>query len=702
MSCFSKVAPYGLMFFMLAACGFDLDAPKRKSLTVIPPGRWSGMDRTGPGVDVLERDLYYLSQGTTACDYLMEHGMETKPRDGGNYFRILRNARAKRASLWELFPVKVDLIGDDGQFFDLPATVGNKNVLMLASMEGSIRLDENPFYEMALMAQSTELPNRQEFIKLAEEELKASPIRLLGLLGLKTAWITGALNPYDQRNLIIRGRLNTAFPGLFASAAEEEMSESLTDVLIRNSLPTIELLAGLPGDSRNQLAAKEELLKLIFKRYQRLLPLFPGGSWNSYFEDSRWSLSLALRSLKSPDLIQQACGSALLQRAFAQMISIMGYDRPPVEANGGLIPMERFLMHPESTYFRGCIAPGSFIRRGRYAKLIQNDKRSDFIDNKPGRESTLRLADAPRTLETCTHRRSIPILADTPERMRSDIPAPRGYADLHSKISMAGAAGYYFMALNPGASWWRTRNSTLLSIPFTNFKGGIPALRAGGGYLASQSLALSLGLINLILPDIEAHHLVMIDADRKETDIDDKILGIRLSNEIHKKGSGGIIESRVETVSLFAELVFKFHEALKDLASWKTEADRWVKIRSEAERHPDYRLMIKNDYETFIKSLFGDPQNLQDLVETGPESARKQIDDLRLALALHLARFSVKKAEGGATCYASLVTNLDTGVEEGFGTCTAAQYEVWHRTMQLVGTAFNSPIYLNDGLMPEN
>jgi hypothetical protein len=443
------------------------------------------------------------------------------------------------------------------------------------------------------------------------------------------------------------------------------------------------------------------MLALILKRFKRVLPMFPGNTWAGYFDDSRWALSLAIRSLKNPDPSQQACGSVIIQRAFAQMIRIMGYDRPPTE-QGRLVEIEKFLMHPESTYLKGCVTPGSFVRNGRYAKLVQNKDRSDFLSNKPDSENFLRLSDAPREFDECHLKDAKPILADTPELKKSLIPGVRGYADLNSKLSMVGAVGYYFMAMNPGASWWRNPDGTLLALPFSNFKGGLSAVRANGGYLPSQSLALSLGFINLVLPDIEANHLVMIDSERKETSDNKKVLGVRLSFDSRKKGSAGVVTSRVESVSLLGELVLKFHEALKDLSSWKAESDQWVERRSNAERDPFYKTSIRKDYDDFVSSLFGDRQNLLDLVATGDDSVRHSVDGLRLAIALHLAAFSHRVGSTNqANCYASLVTDLATGKEEGVGECNSAQYQVWHAAMQLAGTAFNSPLFLNDGLMPD-
>lgn len=704
MSCFSKTFLGSLL--LLSACGLKLDAPKRKSLVVIPPNRWSTLDRVAPGVDLLERDLYFPSQSVSACDYLMQESdkVSTLEKDAANSsnFLVLKEADAKRASLWDLFPIKIDL-NNDGKFLDQPAKIGGKTALMLDALEGRIRLTDNPFYEMALIAQGSDLPNKEEFLKLADEESKSSPLMLPFLIAFKLAWSSGILNPYTKRNQIIQKRIASAFPGIFRSDGLvnelRPLDDSLVEALIKNSVPGINSLAAWPTDSKDELKAKETMLAAVLARFKKPLPMFPNNSWAAYFEDSRWALSVAIRALKNKDLTQQACGSVIIQRSFAQMIRIMGYDRPPT-SEGHLVDIEKFLMHPESTYLKGCVTPGSFVRNGRYAKLIQTKDRSDFLSNKPDSENFLRLSDAPREFEDCHLKDAKALLAETPELKKSAIPGVRGYADLNSKLSMVGAAGYYFMAMNPGASWWRNTDGSLLALPFSSFKGGLPAIRANGGYLPSQSFALSLGFINLVLPDIEAHHLVMIDSERRETSVDKKILGVRLSFDVRKKNSAGVITSRVESVALLSELVLKFHEALKDLGSWKSESDRWVETRSSAETDPYYKTSIRKDYDDFVASLFGDRQNLLDLVATDDESVRHKVDGLRLAIALHLAAFSYRAANGRANCHASLMTDLATGKEVGVGECNSAQYQTWHAAMQLVGTAFNSPLFLNDGLMP--
>jgi hypothetical protein len=685
----------------------------RQNLRSIPQDS-SPQEIPGGGL-VLEEDIYSPAKFMSACTWL--DTLASKTRDEEQGFRILEDYGVKtEGSGWK------GPFGDDSRlpFFRRKKKdddAGREN-LDLASLYGRVQLNDNPLYEYGLVQNNGSIPTREEFLKLVDAEIFKSPIKILPLIAARAAMGLGfPIDPYKKRNEIIQDtKIGAALPGVYDTQGQlYALKDTFPDVLVQNGAPYAEILKPLPNDSVQESEKKAIEIKKVLGVLSKRLPMFRERNWAAFRDDMRWGLSAAIRGMQSTNPIEQACAAAIFHRGFAQMLSVKGYDRPPLQhaktergSRWVLLGIDRFLENPRGTRLRACPGVGSFTRDGRSTQ-VKDDELADTSG-----ASRLTLASEPQPVRSCLEENARVLQVGKQPTVwgmkRPDMKA----ANLEQKLEFMAGVSYFLMAFSPGSKWW-FGDKVLVAYPLSDFgaEKTTKDILASGGLLPYEAFALSLGFLNLAGNNLIDQHLVYVDKRGVETTGDGDVLGVRISTSPRQAFAPGPVVTDIHSVLLLTDVVFKLHETLAKMADWVQGTER--QLAEEVRKNPDSpdTKRMQQDFDTFVKGLFGSRETLVMLTETGDDSIRKQVDDFRLALSLLLARFvkpdPLQNAAGKKiySCYAQLKLDPVTGVEEQLGSCDSkttqglqSQTELFRQSMRLVGRAFRSPLYLEYGQEP--
>lgn len=603
-----------------------------------------------------------------------------------------------------------------------------KGSIDFQNLYGRVHLNDNPLFEYGLLRAlsnpETGLPDRDGFFAALDAEVKKTlcrsievikegqkkkelkcfertPLLFLPLLGYRALLRIGILDPLKERNKFAREMIANEMPGAYDTEFKlYKLKETFPDVIVQNGTPYVQVLNPLPTDSDQEIKRKDEDLRKVLAVFARRVPMFRDNTWASFQEDMRWGLSAGIRGMQSVNPIEQACASMIFHRAFAQMLSIKGYDRPPTKVvktpkgiRRPLAELEELLVHPKGQRLKGCRATGSFTRRGRLTQV----RDAELSDMSKG--SILQLSSQPLPLEACQLSSSNSMLEslypDTKNEIAEGALTQFPNASLNQKLEFLSGMSYFMMAFAPGAKWWFGEDA-LVSYPLSDFAStSVSDMLASGGLMPYESFALSLGFLNLVGNSLIEEHLVYVDEDNKEVARDsDKVAGIRIASVPRKPFEKGSVVTDVRSVMLLVDVVFRLDETLSKMASWY----------ETFKRNPDPTLKAK-----LYEGMFGSEENLQMLTDSGAASVRSQLKDLKLALALLLNKFA--KAEGRDalgriqySCYSTLTLDPESGVEFPEGQCSSqrgnrlqSELELWSQAMRLVGRVYQSPLYLEMG-----
>jgi hypothetical protein len=155
------------------------------------------------------------------------------------------------------------------------------------------------------------------------------------------------------------------------------------------------------------------------------------------------------------------------------------------------------------------------------------------------------------------------------------------------------------------------------------------------------------------------------------------------------------IVTSVRSAVLLTEISFQLASALKTLHKWAEAAHLNFEIDIANARTSKKRGRIKKEYRLFIEGMFGTDETLQLLIATDPGSLRDQLEGLKLASAMQLARFAKKKDEGYYSCYGQLTTDLQSKTEALHGECTHEERSLWKYVSSIVAKEYKSPLYDN-------
>ncbi len=666
--------------------------------------------------DIFDGELYVEKRGWVKAsefseDTTCEESKRARPRDG---FRE-RGRNIVQFSVQKCKDkARMDAIHDRSLLFG-----DERDLINMNNLFGRIQLNDYPMMEYGLLGQSGSLesqgqiPNRQEFMNLFDEEIYKSPIRLLPMMGLKLLLKTGIVSWAGIRNDKFTKKVGESIPGVYDEKFElYGLQGTYADAFIKNGFPYSEILKPLPTDTEQEIERKDAEMRKVLGQVSKRVPMFRNSSWDSFLEDMRYGMSVAIRGMKSTSPMEQACASTIYQRAFSQLLTIKGYDRPPLKnvVNGSkrrkaLVEVEDFLDSKEGTRMKACRRSGSFLREGKLTQVKDLELAEDDIGEK------LFLTNRPNSAEECSLSEARPLREQKVQP--TFVESARGFkgASLQERLEFLGGVSYFLMSIIPGSSWWFSDNSPV-PYPLSDFGADktVEDVRSSGGMLPFEAFAVSIAYINMVgLPIIE-NHIVYIDIDGKEVASDSPdVKGIRVSRDERKPFDKNIVVSDMESVALISDIVFKLHDALEILADWHRDTQESLDMLEHSNSASAKKL--KEDYQSFMTgilgsdSLRGAKETLNLLIDNSDGSLRQQMNQLRLALALHLNKFAILKDPNelskGYTCASELHLNPKTGVEEKVGRCNVlsskkmqSEDELWRQSMRLIGRAFQIPLFL--------
>ncbi|MEO5667873.1 MAG: hypothetical protein ABIR96_07440 [Bdellovibrionota bacterium] len=696
---------------VLVSCSEKLEvaAPHRQNFKPLPTTNLDPAEIEGDGL-ILEEDIYAPAKFMTACTWL--DSLAAKAHSDEQGFRILEDFGVrKEGSGWKgpwdddaRFPFFQDKKNND------PAN----DKIDLANLYGRIQLNDNPLYEYGLVKKNGSIPDRSQFLELVDKEIFKSPIKILPLIAARAAMTIGVINPYKKRNEIVQKQIADALPGAFdKDFSLYALKDTFPDILVKNGAPFAEVLNPLPSDSVHESEKKAEEIKKVLSVLAKRLPMFREHNWSSFRDDMRWGLSAGIRGMQSTNPVEQACGAAIFHRGFAQMLSVKGYDRPPLEFARGpkgsrwsLVDIKDFLESEKGTRLKACPGVGSFTRDGRATQV----RDAELADTSGA--GKLSLSSVPLPLKSCQpgDARILEL-----KKQQATVFGPRSgsvkSANLEQKLEFLSGVSYFLMAFAPGSKWWFD-DKGLVSYPLADFGEDkeLKDILSSGGLMPYESFALSLGFLNLAGNNLINKHLVYVDRKGVEVGPKDEVFGVRISDRPRVRFEKGPVVTDIHSVLLLTDVIFKLHETLDKMAVWLSQTER--SIREEIRKNPDSAesKRMQKDFDNFVHGLFGGRDTLVLLTESGPDSVRKQVDDFRLALSLVLARFVKSETTLNTagkpvyTCFEKLQLDPVTGVEERIGTCgeersagLQSELELFRQSMRLVGRAFQSPLYMEYG-----
>ncbi len=633
------------------------------------------------------------SEGESACHRLARRGRPSSERE-----------RQELERLWKLCR----------EYNATPA-----GAIDLKTALARVDVSQSPLYNLALS--TPDVPDRARFIELVEQELNKTPLdltdkivprkhqflrtilfpillpimaldwiipdRVFKTVALNMALQLGMIDPIAERNRIVRERMEAAFPGAFETGPGfGKLTNSIPEVIARNGTPELSRfeLTGdeSPADAKLKNARRAEILK----HYTRPVALFRAGGWASFNDDNRRGLALAIRGFSSRNADEQACGTILLHRSFAQMLSIMGHNRIPVERTANreranVVPVEKLLGKRDGTVIQTCAEPGSFAKQG-LAQLLDRDSLGAY-DSRLAAESPLDLARTPRRLNDCTLDRALGQVSES-----SQIEDTARSEEL---IDFLSGSVHTLLALNPRANWWRDSQW-----PLSKFE-DLQQILSSEGFMPFEAHALALAYVNIGFTNLAERHIVYIGADGRELTSAQGARGIRISDLPHVRGNGGRIRTSISSVVTLTQLVHKLDYAFELVDRLQEDFKNSLEeahADSSAEGRRAEKELQKN-IEDITVGMFGSAASMAKVADAGPGSARAQMQDLKMALGLLLTSFAEKDSDGVVQCVSALEKDLSIGDDSKVGRCTTAEKAEWKRALILSGKYMKSPLLMD-------
>lgn len=666
-SCFSKTILLSLfpILVLFSSCGIQKEKTKDRSFVSelgTSPNPISPEQISEPIMRNLPNDLL---KNYGACRWLKT----IKERGGSGRFRIIQNVELPKKEFWEVWKKPI-------QYEDLFDR--NTHNIRFENLNAKTDIGGNNLYQFALAYFTDKsIPNSAEFFKLFDERMFSNIMTFPGFLALRTLLTLGIVNSVDARNKQIQKEVQKIFPGIFKDPKIGTMQASFLNPLIRNGTSQITRLSPWIEGSLS-VEKREEKFWRIFQSYSAPLNLFSKSTWAGMIGDFQNSLSVAIDSWNSIDPEEQACANILFQRSQAQLLSIMGHDRPGFwedsNANSWLFNVPDLLTARDSTKIRVCPTPGSFAKLGRRAFIALDD----FAIDPSKRPAPIKITKGPYAAPPCT----APIARDSREysQFKGEALSSQLVGQGNDLIDFLSATSQYVIAMNPGAPWWRNRKYPLVDLT------GLDSLEKSGGILPSVSYALSLGLTYLGLERVLDSHLIFVDSQNRRTSNQDAAFGVRISHQSDNNKNLEIVVSDAKATLRMTELAFKFYESFEHLAFWN----------EQQLANFDGNTAALEAYKAKIKSLFASESNFKKIIGQDAGGALPQLKRLQLATSLLLTKFAKKLPDGTYTCYTKLQTHLQTGDEIATGDCRKEDKEahkLFKNISAILAKKYSSPLF---------
>lgn len=551
-------------------------------------------------------------------------------------------------------------------------------------LDGRVALANNPLYQLAIL--EVEIPDRAEFLRLMDEEIRsytivAHPLLRLGELLFKM----NIADVYKKRNEIIQERLSAAFPGMFDPAVNlHPMDLSLPDALLRNALTDA-------AARRVESAEANAQRKAVSGLARAPLRVFHADNWDEFGPRFR-EANIAWRDgLVSDDPQENVCAATLAHWNFSQLLEILGQERLPVQYlpdDRSYVPQFSDLLESyDQQDYLVCRQPGMFVESG-HRKFVGAAELEEFSSKTHRWDLSSKLF----LYEDCYPSRAKPrsSFGNTTEREHSVQSAAGDQANLEDWLELLHSLSHWIATVSPGSQTWRASTRPYPLIPFD----GINAIRSSGGVLPLQAHAAALAMINVSVTALEKKHLVLLDSVGRETTDQQAAAALRLSLEPRNPGSNTTAVTTLKSVVRLTEALLLMRAGLEQTAGWIEAAEREQAIFEAEEPDPLLVSQHRADFDRFINGLFGNRKNLDELTESRAGSVRDKVDQLTLASAMLLMKFQKQCAK---QIRSTPTVESPRFVEQFEGTCDATDQHHIDRVAALVGRAFRAPIFFRGG-----
>lgn len=651
-SCFSKAVLLAAAI-LPAACSFKKAESERIFLPRLATG---GLLQKLPSRDeaTLLTDLYEPTEGVSACDWLANL---SETGTGPERFRLLGDWRTPDVT----------------------------DELQISELSGAVDIAASPLYQYALLTQ--QIPDKREFLALLDQEFqRAVSFGDVFKIGAVRALIKiGILNPYGVRNSVIQSKMDEALPGSFEQQEREQIFlDTIPGAVFQNGNPGLVRLSFTADEPAELKRKKLQQLGQTLDEYKRPQRIFSEGGWTAFSRDMKTGLSAAIRSFRGSESRQLACGTAILHRTFAQLLTIMGFPRLPLkrsrESDRGVLPdFEELLVNAETEEYSVCAAPGSFLKEGRRVLL----SRDDIASTGDSAEPSFVLSAKPFVPQECRKVNTGPLTSlSYVSSLSTDQIAPAS-----ELLAFLSGVTNFVTAFNPGAPWWSETN---LGFPLSPFE-SMEKIRSSGAILPADSHALSLGFLNLAFDVLLKKHLVYIGPDNKEVLNPADAVGIRISEAPRKPGAPGKVRVTIGAVSELTETAFKLSHYLSLVRNWKQRAEVALEEELAAEKDFRKRIALRRDFDDFIAGMFASEDVLGKLGAAGEGSLAAQVQNLKLAITMLSISFS-HKGNGFASCHAEMIFDPESGEGRFQGECSPDEERSWRYGLALAARSFRSPI----------
>lgn len=699
-----------LFLLVLTSCAkLVREAPlERASLPRLNVDAFQGVEVASIDREEMLEKLFTPQPGMTACSFLDDLSI-AKTYLPGSRFRLVgemrvglapRDAQGKKLNKKSCFQQCLPFFWGSGACKRCKEE--REKDTEIFSLDGRVDISASPLYQYALLTQ--EIPNRKRFLELVEEEIDKQSLLATPIARLYK-WLLGAniIDLYAKRNEIIQDRVNEAFPGSFDPAGlNRSLKKSFPEAVLRNGMPTFSNLSPLPDDAREVRDRKSRELKAILAAYSKSVPVFSlSGKWSSFQDEMERGMNLALQAFNTQSPKEQACATAILHRGFAQLLTIAGYDRPPMAVDdpakevSAFPTIDRLLENPQGTRFKVCPMAGAFGKDGYRMTLYAKD-----LENFDAAKDTLLLTRNTPNSASCAQTEAV--ATNSWEYTHYNRPRLSEVASGEDLLNFAHGISHWLVSFNPGAKWW-TQETNVTGFPLANFD-SLSSISTSGGILPVQGHALSLALVNVTFAQIMKNHLVMLDEFGKETTDAKKAIFVRYSDRSREAGSGGKITTTLRSAILALETTLKFQASFENLSKWKADSKARLDADMASERDLKKREEMAKEYAAFVKGMFGGDDTFAMVTDKFSDaeikagqapSLRNQLVNVELALAMLSANFAKKNADGTFTCYNQLVKDFDSkdAPEEKIGQCSVEDQRRWKRLMSMVASMYKSPLF---------
>lgn len=460
---------------------------------------------------------------------------------------------------------------------------------------GHVELAESPFTRL-ILAEKFKVPTDDEFVEAAEEERRAGRLSGIELTALKT-----------MRRLL---------PKKFRATKYEKTSEKLAEKFPGLFGRSGEIDASMSVGFLTKIAAEKGDVNEISKLASTSTPLFAGATWRDFADEAETSLQAAVSGLKSTEASERTCGLVLLQRGFAQLLTLKGYQSPPIVSSGSSEgPKSKTpILSASNREFRKLDVNGAWIPATQGSPIVLSSEAISGYD--PVRQFMT--------------------LSATPTERRG---AKGTFAD---QVALLEALTIFFEATSPAAAWHEQ------TYPYGDIAESPTAL------LPPDAHSLALGMMIMSFKNVAALGIQKVNAEGSLLQPGQSAAGIVLG-QVNPSTKKAVVSA--ENVARFVNAVVFLETSLQAFA--KRPVSEWKKVHATYEAPMLARLAGRAVFTAHeLSSLLSESEQEGILMNS--------LEQLHLPLAMLLT-----KLQSGPICVSEAEWNSETGDISVLGLCDA-------------------------------